>query len=319
MTFPNSCIEKYYHLYQNLFNFSGVSWWLIDLSEDSNIYYCNDSMCDMFALDKQLNHHSVKKTCPIAGDYNQNIAIKDSQKANKIRDDYLKLTNGVIEEFNNRFPYYDSRVDDVLYFTSKARAVLRDDKGNAIILFGVIECERTSAELFKLLKIDSLTGLNNRREFDSQLDFVINLAKREQKNVSLIMCDIDYFKAYNDSLGHYQGDQCLIKVAQCIARVCSRSTDVVCRYGGEEFAIICYGENVDTAALAEDIRKGVYELTIPHFQGAESLVTLSVGFVTMTPDADTTAREFIEKADSALYRAKDQGKNCSIEFTLEVA
>ena len=88
MTFPNACIEKYYHLYQDLLNFSGVSWWLIDLSADSDTFYCNQSMCDMFFLDNHLTSHCVKKTCPIAGDYNKNIALKDAQKAQQIFDEY---------------------------------------------------------------------------------------------------------------------------------------------------------------------------------------------------------------------------------------
>ncbi|WP_144213741.1 diguanylate cyclase [Shewanella donghaensis] len=318
MNFPNTCIEKYYRLYQDLLNFSGLSWWLIDLSEDSDTFYCNQSMCEMFSLEKLLTHHCVEKTFPIAGDYNKNIALKDAKKSQQIFDEYHSLKNGDIEEFHNRFPYYDAKLDEVFYFTSMARAILRDDSGKAIILFGIIEYERISTTLFKLSKLDCLTGLNNRREFDSHLDFIINLARREQQKVTLIMCDIDCFKLYNDFLGHYQGDQCLIKVAKCIAQTCHRSTDVVCRYGGEEFAIICYGELDDSAQLAEDVRQSVFDLNMSHPQASDAMVTLSVGFATIVPQTITTARELIEKADTALYKAKDSGRNLCVDFNYQV-
>ncbi|WP_153913431.1 GGDEF domain-containing protein [Shewanella sp. TC10] len=317
MTFPNDRIEKYYNLYQELLNFSGVSWWIIDLQQDCNIYYCNESMQEMFSLDPNLQQHSVSKTCPIAGDYNKNIALKDSEKAQQILDEYQKLKSGAIDEYHNRFPYYDAKQNEVLYFTSKARAVVRDANGQAVLLFGLIEHERTSSKLFKLSKLDSLTGLNNRREFDSQLEFIINLARREQQLISLIMCDIDGFKAYNDMLGHYEGDQCLINISQAIANVCVRSTDVVCRYGGEEFAIICYGNHEDVAQLAEDIRFSIERLEIKHPKDSKA-VSLSLGYISCVPKRETTARELIEKADSALYQAKQTGKNRCIAFNSSI-
>ncbi|GIU52107.1 diguanylate cyclase [Shewanella sp. KT0246] len=314
MTFPNKRIEKYFTLYQELLSFSGVSWWLIDLEDNSNVFYCNSNMRDMFSLDSSTLQHSVSKTCPIAGDYNKNIAVKDAHKAKRIFEDYCDLRLGRIDEYHNRFPYYDASQGEILYFTSKARAILRDDCGNAQLLFGIIERERTSAKLFKLSKLDALTGLNNRREFDSQLDFIINLARRERQLVSLIMCDIDCFKAYNDFLGHYQGDQCLIQVSQAIADVCVRSTDVVCRYGGEEFAIICYGQQESVSQLAEDIRLKIAELGIPHPRSKSKIVTLSLGFASCIPSNFTSAKEIIQKADLALYQAKTYGKNQCVAF-----
>ncbi|WP_299568306.1 GGDEF domain-containing protein [uncultured Shewanella sp.] len=314
MTFSNKRIEKYYTLYQELLSFSGVSWWLIDLEDNSNVFYCNSNMRDMFSLDSNTLQHSVSKTCPIAGDFNKNIAVKDAHKAKRIFEDYCDLRLGRIDEYHNRFPYYDASQGEILYFTSKARAILRDDCGNAQLLFGIIERERTSAKLFKLSKLDALTGLNNRREFDSQLDFIINLARREQQPISLILCDIDNFKVYNDMLGHYQGDQCLINVSQTIANVCARSTDVVCRYGGEEFAVICYGSHEDVASLAENIRANIESLELAHPEASDRVVTMSLGFTSCIPSNNTTARELIEKADAALYQAKQMGKNRCIEF-----
>ena len=165
----------------------------------------------------------------------KNIAIKSSAKSKQILNEYKQLTEGEINEYSNTFPYFDERSDETIYFSSRAKILLKDQQGRASLLFGIIEPEAIAAELYTLAKVDSLTGLYNRREFDAKIEFLLKLAAREHHYLSLIMCDIDYFKAYNDRFGHYEGDQCLIRVAQAIEKACARTTEVVCRYGGEEF------------------------------------------------------------------------------------
>ncbi|MDA0146685.1 hypothetical protein OCT63_20955, partial [Vibrio sp. RW] len=118
--FPNSRIEKYYQQCDELLNFSGLSWWIIDLEDDPDTFYCNRTMCDTFYLNPDLTAHSVSKTCPIAGDYNKHIAIKSTAKAQKIFNDYRELKDNTLNEYQNRFPYYDEVQDKVLYFTSRA-------------------------------------------------------------------------------------------------------------------------------------------------------------------------------------------------------
>ncbi len=169
-------------------------------------------------------------------------------------------------------------------------------------------------ELEKLSLFDQLTGLANRRNFDRTLLRQYNLAKRNKSPLSLIICDIDYFKIYNDSYGHQQGDDCLATVAQTIAAVLKRPTDLACRYGGEEFTVILPDTNLQGGRdVAEKIRLAVLEKNLPH-SGSKvtSCVTLSLGVATYngqfkTDDAITKA------ADDALYQAKEHGRN-RVEF-----
>lgn len=312
--FPNTRTERYFRLYEELLNFSGLSWWIIDLEDNPDVFYCNKTMCDTFYLDSNLIQHSVSKTCPIAGDYNKNIAIQNTKMAKNIFFEYNQLRLNQRKEYCNRFPYYDEKKNEVLFFSSRAKALVRDQSGKATLLFGIIEPEVASVELYKQASIDCLTGLKNRREFDAQLTFLINLARRENRFVSLVLCDIDHFKQYNDLMGHYAGDECLVKVASSISGSCARSTDVVCRYGGEEFAVISYGDEKDVSVLAEDIRKGISSLKIPHPGTDHAPVTLSVGYVSVIPKADTTPKSLIEKADLALYQAKEKGRNQCVRF-----
>lgn len=313
--FPNSRIEKYYQQCDELLNFSGLSWWIIDLEDDPDTFYCNRTMCDTFNLNPASTAHSVSKTCPIAGDYNKYISIKNTAKAQKVFNDYQNLKDNTLNEYRNRFPYYDEVQDKVLHFTSQAKALVRNEHGQATLLFGMIEPETVSETLYKQALYDGLTGLRNRREFDNQLEFMISLAKRERRCISLILCDIDHFKQYNDTLGHYAGDECLKKIAQSLEKACYRETDIVCRYGGEEFAIIIYGEDRSISALAEGIRIGVADLAISHPSPDIDIVTISAGFVSLIPDETITPKSLIEKADCGLYLAKSKGRNRTVNCT----
>lgn len=311
--FPNARVEKYYRLCEELLNFVGLSWWIIDLDDDPNLFYCNPTMRETFSLDPNRVQHFVNKSCPIAGDYNRNVAIKSCSKAKLIFNEYAQLRCGCVSEYCNRFPYYNELRDETLFFISRATALKSDESGRASLLLGLIEPEEMSFELYQQAKIDSLTNLYNRREFDSQLAFLLNLANRERRHISLIMCDVDHFKLYNDQLGHYQGDICLQKIAQILSQCCERSSDVVFRYGGEEFAIICYGDGADAAHLAEDIRLKVEAESIPHPAFNGSPVTISVGYVSVIPNVKvTTTRWLIEHADGALYKAKSNGRNLTL-------
>jgi diguanylate cyclase (GGDEF)-like protein len=303
--FPNSRVEKYFNLCQELLDFRGLSWWLIDLEEDPGLFYCNATMRKTFALDDSLLAHSVVKTCPIAGDYNQNIAIRSTELAKQIFSEYSDLRNGKIAEYCNRFPYYDQRVDEVFYYSSRAKALVRDDNNNAVLLLGIIEPEFVSSELYLQAKTDGLTGLLNRREFDSQLEFLLQLASRNHFTVSMIMCDIDYFKEYNDALGHYAGDDCLKQVSATIKKVCSRSIDQVFRYGGEEFAVLIMDDKEHMPNLVDEIFKEIDALKLHHPDSLFESVTISAGYATIQPSFNTSGKELIEMADKALYKAKD--------------
>ncbi|MNM82735.1 Phytochrome-like protein cph2 [compost metagenome] len=134
---------------------------------------------------------------------------------------------------------------------------------------------------------------------------------REQQQLSLLMIDVDYFKAYNDSFGHLAGDEALRQVAEAIRGSCSRPTDLPARYGGEEFALVLPNTSPGGARLiAEKLRQTVLGLGIPHNAPvADSRLTVSIGLATQTPAVGGHCRQLISAADKGLYQAKDSGRN----------
>jgi diguanylate cyclase (GGDEF)-like protein len=163
--------------------------------------------------------------------------------------------------------------------------------------------------LLKIAMVDQLTKLGNRRNFEHTLVREFNLAKREKTSLSLMMCDIDYFKVYNDKYGHQAGDKCLKNIAETMLDNLTRPADIVCRFGGDEFAVIL--PRTDTAGsliIAESIRKAVYDLDIMLADSANIRVTLSVGVANFSGQYETT-QDFIKAADDALYEAKNNGRN----------
>jgi diguanylate cyclase (GGDEF)-like protein len=158
---------------------------------------------------------------------------------------------------------------------------------------------------------DGLTGIANRRHFDVAIEKEHRRARRGGVPLSLLMIDIDSFKAYNDHYGHPQGDQCLIQVAAALAAMLKRPCDLVARYGGEEFAAILPDTNAEQALqMAEAIRLRTIELAIPHLPDGEGqLVTVSIGIATRHADSTADAAALISAADRALYQAKRDGRN----------
>jgi len=177
--------------------------------------------------------------------------------------------------------------------------------------------ERTSALeiantlLAKLAQEDSLTGLMNRRAFDRALDEECRRASRLRSPLSLIMIDLDAFKAYNDQHGHQAGDECLRTVSQAIAAATRRAGELVARYGGEELAVIIPGDLPDSVTRqAEHLRARVQELALPHpGSPVANVVTVSIGVAFGALDADVTPSGMLSAADRALYRAKQRGRN----------
>ena len=172
--------------------------------------------------------------------------------------------------------------------------------------------EESAGALELLAMTDGLTGIHNRRFFDTQLDMQEKIARRHGATLALIMVDIDHFKAFNTHYGHPGGDVALRAVAQSLNQSFTRSSDFVARYGGEEFAILSTGLTVENAgrfvdALCERVRT----LRIPHEGAPGGLLTISVGYAVHTFDASGERARLVERADAALYRAKDQGRNRS--------
>lgn len=163
--------------------------------------------------------------------------------------------------------------------------------------------------LEQLATLDGLTGLANRRCFDNTLSAEWSRALRQQQPLSLLMVDVDNFKAYNDANGHLGGDECLKRIAAAVSRE-MRANDLVARYGGEEFAVILPNQSLKGAAIvAERIRCRVEQLKVPNGRGANEHVTVSIGAATAIASSNSTACQLVATADAALYRAKHMGRN----------
>ena len=165
--------------------------------------------------------------------------------------------------------------------------------------------------LNELAERDGMTGLYNRRIFDDYVERLWRQSRREGTNVAIIFVDIDFFKVYNDLYGHQAGDDCLKKIAKCIARGAKRPFDFAARYGGEEFVLVLYGPPDEYARSApEQIRRDVLELAIPHAGSqAGKHVTVSVGLGMARPETSRSLAGAIQTADEALYQAKREGRN----------
>ncbi|MBW4560238.1 MAG: PleD family two-component system response regulator [Mojavia pulchra JT2-VF2] len=173
------------------------------------------------------------------------------------------------------------------------------------------QLEAANQALQHLANVDGLTGLANRRRFDDYLNTQwINLAQ-EELPLSLILCDIDFFKFYNDNYGHPAGDLCLQKVGTVLSGKAQKNHDLVARYGGEEFAVIMPNTHALGAAhVAGAMQAGVRDLQIVHDGSAVSqYVTLSMGVATMVPSWESSPLDLIVAADKALYQAKAEGRN----------
>ena len=159
--------------------------------------------------------------------------------------------------------------------------------------------------------LDGLTGIPNRRRFDETLEEEWLRARREQQPISLIMADIDHFKAYNDHHGHVEGDTCLKRIAMALHSAISRPGDLVARYGGEEFVLLLPNTDMRGAFdVAERVRQLIQALHIKHgFSSVSDWVTISAGIATMVPGQDDELSTLIAKADSLLYKAKQAGRN----------
>lgn len=203
---------------------------------------------------------------------------------------------------------------------AKLRAMQRLRRMQMRLLELSDELRLANEQLTRLSHEDALTGLPNRRALDARLQQEILAAQRDKQSLTLVLCDIDHFKGFNDKLGHIEGDDCLRRVAQLLQQTCRRPRDLAARYGGEEFALILPGTPRSGAmTFARAVLRTLATTAIAHPGSAVApYVTLSGGITTCTPDADTTVEGLLRRADDALYTAKSRGRNCFFSFEMQM-
>jgi diguanylate cyclase (GGDEF)-like protein len=181
------------------------------------------------------------------------------------------------------------------------------------------QLEMANAELKRMAILDGLTQLANRRYFDEYLESQWKLMKEKHLSLALILCDIDFFKLYNDTYGHQEGDTCLKEIAHALTDEVKRVSDLVARYGGEEMAIILPDTNGEGAFfVAQKIRARVKNAQIQHSASPiNQYVTLSLGVASVIPTAEDSPQHLIKSADTALYLAKENGRDRTILYTVE--
>ena len=214
----------------------------------------------------------------------------------------------------------EMHIGDHRMFTGILRDITERKKTEAELKYAYKGLMRANKELETLSLEDGLTKIANRRHFDAAFSKEFQVAMRNQTSVSLILCDIDHFKPFNDNYGHGAGDDCLMRVAQSLEKIPIRPNDLVARYGGEEFVVILPNTGLEGAAVvAENMRQAIVDLDIPHkFSHTADRVTMSFGVAAVIPGRGDQESEFLKQADEALYNAKSAGRNQVQVFSIPV-
>ncbi len=231
----------------------------------------------------------------------------------------LAINDGEVVENEYQFRH---RQGNWRWLLCRETVFQRDENGLPTQIFGTatditkrkraeVALKKFNKELARLARMDGLTQVANRRSFDEYLAQEWANVGSGRSALSLILCDIDYFKSFNDTYGHQAGDVCLKQVAQAIEKAAKRSTDLVARYGGEEFAVIL--PNTDKAGVervATEIQREIRALSIPHSQsGVSDYITLSLGIASIATTENAHPDMLVACADQSLYQAKYEGRD----------
>ena len=182
------------------------------------------------------------------------------------------------------------------------------------------ELHEANAKLNQMVELDALTGLVNRRGLDRLLHAEIAAARRDQQPLTVMLCDLDHFKRYNDTWGHLMGDQALRQIGSLLRQVCVRPRDVPARFGGEEFALVLPSTpRTGAMTFARALSQMLRHMQIRPPEASNSwVITLSGGITTCVPDEHTSAESLLMRADQALYAAKAQGRDRFFSFEMQM-
>lgn len=260
----------------------------------------------MLMFNKLVTVHVRRIAQHLGGLTPANLAQKLKLERNATRHDELsQLVAGVNQLQGNLSSYLEQQQ------RYEQELLVHRDNLAQLVKERTTELEAANARLDSLARTDTLTGLANRRQFDEVKQLEFHRALRYGHPLSLLVCDIDHFKRYNDAYGHAAGDQCLRLVAQALRDGCARATDLVARLGGEEFAILLPATDAAHAAqIADRLRLAVARLDIEHKDSTTAPhVTISLGLAQLDPGRTHTFDDLFEHADAALYEAKATGRN----------
>lgn len=275
---------------------------IISISNTGEIIFWNEGAKNIFGYsDKEILNRQVTVLIPerFRKSHMEGIMRVSAGIQSKIIGKTVEVTglrkNG--DEFPAEISIASWKTENGMFFSG----ILRD----------ITERKSMEEELRLLANRDGLTGIANRRYFEIYIDQEWKRAARSGQPVSILMIDIDFFKAYNDNYGHQGGDECLKAVASTLKEILKRPSDIPARYGGEEFAAILPETGAEGALkVAETIRESVESLKLPHIGSkAGSYVTVSIGVSTAVPSKDFAYESLIKSSDAALYRAKNEGRN----------
>lgn len=197
-----------------------------------------------------------------------------------------------------------------IVLAAKIRAMQRIIQMRQSLIVLTRKLDNANQELKRLTSLDGLTGIPNRRHFDEMLAREWRRAMRQGEELSILMCDIDFFKHYNDTFGHQSGDACLCQISQVLVNSMERGGDFLARYGGEEFVAVLPGTTLEGASfIAAQMRQAICQLDIPHPDTPFGKVTASFGVSSAVAMPETDPLKVVGAADSALYKAKEAGRN----------
>ncbi|MBP1314361.1 diguanylate cyclase [Herbaspirillum huttiense F1] len=286
-----------------LYSIDAVSDMIIWLDEDGFYVFVNKAATEFLGYTSQ--ELSQLRVCDIDPDFDE-VRWKDHWKE-------LEIKQSVCLETTNR-----NKSGQIIPIEVNASLVqFEGKKFNCSIVRNISERKRTEASLLALNKqiyllsiTDDLTQIANRRYFDEVFKRELQRALEQNIPFSLVLIDVDYFKAFNDLYGHIQGDHCLKRVAATISALIQSTNELAARYGGEEFVCILPGMSPNNVLIfGERLRQAIQDLAIPHNGSSFGTITVSIGVSTLEIDSNISTENLLFEADQHLYRAKANGRN----------